>query len=444
MEQGKKLCEKAFWLLLLASPLLDMINGIWTYLRCGGDGGMLSSLDIKDIPGMSPSFLLRVAFLLVMAVYVLLCRNWRAVGMFAAIGVTWCGTVAYEHFRGAEFSLRADVQYIVRFCYCLLVLVVYFTMLKGGDGPACKRRVDQVLCLSLLVLGLGVLIPYILGMGFFTYADPLGYRGSRGFFYAGNDITAVMMLLLPVVLAGWMGREKGAADRAGWLQAVSAGLGFVALLIIGTKTAFLAAGVTLAVLAGYSLLRGLRARSWTAGLRLLTVLAIVLAVLCLMMLICETSPITTIWKSLSATSRYIEIADTETVIFSGRTSYLDQALAQFRQALPVSALVGIGRGSQGHIIEMDPVEVLVYYGLLGALTMLWLYVLQGVRVIIDLFRAFRLEALACAVSLGLCASYCVLAGHVLFSVTAGFYFAFMLAYARAFCSKDGRDKTTLL
>ena len=56
-----------------------------------------------------------------------------------------------------------------------------------------------------------------------------------------------------------------------------------------------------------------------------------------------------------------------TVIFSGRTSYLDQALAQFRQALPVSALVGIGRGSQGHIIEMDPVEVLVYYGLLGAL-----------------------------------------------------------------------------
>ena len=93
---------------------------------------------------------------------------------------------------------------------------------------------------------------------------------------------------------------------------------------------------------------------------------------------------------------------------------------------------------------MDPVEVLVYYGLLGALTMLWLYVLQGVRVILDLFRAFRLEALACAVSLGLCASYCVLAGHVLFSVTAGFYFAFMLAYARAFCSKDGRDKTTLL
>ena len=68
MEQGKKRCEKAFWLLLLASPLLDMINGIWTYLRCGGDGGMLSSLDIKDIPGMSPSFLLRVALAVSQAV----------------------------------------------------------------------------------------------------------------------------------------------------------------------------------------------------------------------------------------------------------------------------------------------------------------------------------------------------------------------------------------
>ena len=49
--------------------------------------------------------------------------------------------------------------------------------------------------------------------------------------------SSALFALSPVVLAGWMGREKGAAGRAGWLQAVSAGLGFVALLIIGATLA---------------------------------------------------------------------------------------------------------------------------------------------------------------------------------------------------------------
>ena len=264
MVQMKKYAEKAFWLLLLISPALDMINGIWTYLICGGDGGMLSSLDIKNIPGMSPSFLIRIGFLLIMVAYLFLQKKWKAIAMFVVIGLCWIGTVAGEFIRGVEFSLMADIQYITRFCYCLVVLIAYSTMMKQDQRKPEDLRnfVDKVLCGSLTVLGLGVLIPFILGIGFYTYADPLGYRGSRGFFYAGNDITAVMMLMLPVVLVGWM--EQKNVKKAGypWLQAVSAALGLMSMLIIGTKTSFLAAGVTLIAMGGYGVIVGLKKKDW--------------------------------------------------------------------------------------------------------------------------------------------------------------------------------------
>lgn len=445
MEQAKKAFEKLFWLLLLASPMLDFINGVWTYFRCGGDGGMLSSLDIKEIPGMSPSFLIRIAFLLMMTAYLFLNKKWKSVWMFVAIGGTWVLTVGYEFLRHAEFSFTADIQYIVRFCYCLLVMLAYAVMLKRDGRPQEKLSafIDKVLSASLLALGLGVLVPYVFGVGFFTYADPLGYRGSRGFFYAGNDITAVMMLMLPVVFAGWMSEKDVRKPAFSWLQAIASALGFLAMLIIGTKTSFLAAGVTVLTMLGYSLLRGFGKKEWQYLKRVLAVFVLVLLVLGLLILICENSPLETIWRSLTATSEYMEIKDTEEVVFSGRTSKLDLAVDDFKAALPLSALVGVGRGSQSRIIEMDLLEVALYYGILGCITMLWLYVVQGVKVIIDLFRNFSLKNLGCCVALGLCAGYLAMAGHTLFSVTAGFYFAFMIVYARLFCSKKGMETKIL-
>lgn len=435
MQQAKSICEKGFWLLLLFSPLLDLVNGILTYLSAGGTGGMLSSLDIPNASGVSFSFVIRMVFLLLMVVYLFLRRSWKGIAVFCAIGITWLLTILYEQARGISYSLSADIQYIVRFCYCLLSLVIYFLVFRQTqDRTALRNRVDQVLCLSTLILGLGVLVPYVLGMGFYTYADPLGYRGSRGFFYAGNDITVVMMLLLPIVLAGWM-EQKNLRSLFAWGQAVGAALCFVSMLLIGTKAAFLAVAVTAAVMPVYGILFGIIRKKWTPLLRCLTVFLLIVLLMALLTLICETGPLDTIHTSISATGDYTDIAGPETVIFSGRTATVRSAWADFKAALPLSALVGIGRGSQSKLMEMDLFEVFFYYGILGTLSMLWLYVSQGIRIVIDLFRKFSLRALSCCVALALCVGFLAMAGHTLFSVTAGFYFAFMIVYARMFCAE---------
>ncbi len=445
MEKAKKTFEKLFWLLLLASPALDLINGIWTYMLCGGDGGMLSSLDIKDMPTLSPSFVIRMAMLVLMVAYIFLQKQWKAVLLFVGIGCTWLLTLGGEVLRGVDFSLMADIQYITRFCYCLVVLIAYSVMLKrdGRSQDKLRGEIDKVLSLSLLVLGLGVLLPYMLGMGFFTYADPMGYRGSRGFFYAGNDITAVMMLMMPVVLVGWL--EQKDAGKAGWpwAQALGAAMGLLSMLIIGTKTSFLALAVTVLAMSGFGLYNGCKQKDWQVLKRMSVVLLLVLALLLLLMVVCEDSPLDTIWKSLTVTAQVAEEKDMETALLSGRTNIMETVMQEFKAGLPVTAIVGIGRGSQEKLIEMDLLEVFFYYGVLGVCSMLWLYLLQGIKAIIDLFRCFTLRNLAVCVALGLCVGYLFLAGHTLFSVTAGFYFAFMIVYARLFCSKDGLDTDIL-
>ena len=168
-----------------------------------------------------------------------------------------------------------------------------------------------------------------------------------------------------------------------------------------------------------------------------------MTLLLVLMAVCEDSPLETIWKSLTVTQQIAEKEDLETAVLSGRTTTLDKVITQFREGMPLTALVGVGRGSQQKVIEMDLLEVVFYYGLLGAAAMLWLYLLQGVRMVIDLFRAFSLRSLAVCVALGLCVGYLTLAGHTLFSVTAGFYFAFMIVYARLFCSRDGLETRIL-
>ena len=99
-------------------------------------------------------------------------------------------------------------------------------------------------------------------------------------------------------------------------------------------------------------------------------------------------------------------------------------------------IFGVGRGTQAAIIEMDLFEVVIYYGLFGAAAMLWLYIKLGLGFVVSFFKntvmlKCDLMPVACLVSLALCAGYLLIAGHILFSVTSGFYFSYMLIFGKA-------------
>lgn len=431
----KRLCGLCFWLMLLLSPFLDMVNGIFTYIQAGGTGvgDMLSTLDLTDEGGLSPSLIIRMVFLALMLAYLFVCRHKKAIIMFVCIGVAWVLTVGFEFVRGVEFSLFADISYIIRFCYCLMCLVVAERIIRDGQGKyVLRERVDKLLCVAALTGALGIMLPFMFEMGFYTYADPLGYRGSRGFYYAGNDITVVLMLILPMMLSSWM-EHKGKPRFWNYMQLICCAFSVVAMLVIGTKTSFLAVGVVGCVMLVYSLIQGFRHKNWRPLIRFLIAVAVTYIVYELF------SAGATVAHSIKTTKKYMDEKDPGQSLLSGRVTYLIMAWHDVQEALPFSALAGVGRGTQEHIIEMDIFEVVLYYGLLGTVSMLWLYIKQGIKVIKGLFECFSLRNLACCVALALCVGFLFLAGHVLFSVTAGFYFAFFIVYARMECSNEGLE-----
>lgn len=436
--------EKIFYYFLVLNPLLDIASGFQLYLMNGGAGGMLSSLDLVNQPAVSPSFGVRMVMLVCLALYVLMKRDWKTVALMASIGVVFAATVGYELLRGADFSLWQDILYIVRFCYNLLILIVYREVLLGLglDTEGLRRKMDAVVAWTLAVIFAAIVIPYLLGMGFYTYADPLGYRGCRGFFYSGNDVTATLMLMLPMAFDGLLRRRESFKTRSGFTLLLAPGFALLSMLIIGTKTAFLAAGVTVGALLVYCLIDWKRTANKDELTYFMTAILTTLIMFGMVTLLSGGQVIGAISESYSATDKQLEM-NGAAAILSGRTGKLVNAFREWKSLLPVSALFGIGRGSQEWVIEMDLCEVFLYYGLLGTVLMLWLYLKHGLLFLKDFFTRFSRTALCCALSLGLCVGYLASAGHTLFSVTSGFYFAFVLLYARVFCSERGLDTRIL-
>ena len=133
--------------------------------------------------------------------------------------------------------------------------------------------------------------------------------------------------------------------------------------------------------------------------------------------------------SMSATEEMLD-EDLARGLLSGRAVKLGEQFAQFRNGGALTWLFGLGRGSQQQVIEMDLFEVLFYYGIFGFAAMLWLYVRLAVDFLKGLFKSSDLRAVAVFFSIGMTVGYLIIAGHVLFSVTSGFYLAFAILYSR--------------
>lgn len=455
-----KALEKLFWLYLFINPVLDIINGyfISSSLKVG-------ILDVEYVStlGVTPSLVIRMLFLLVFILYIFLVRDTYSILTAIPIGLAWVLSIVSEYRWTGGINFFIDAQYMARFCYNVVLLMVYtrvFARRWGYDGKDLLSMLDNVITYTLILLSVSILIPAILRIGYNTYADRLGYRGNRGFFYAGNDVTAIIAVLLPLCIVRVLRGREDSARMSGKpvfpiVSALAAALATNAMLIIGSKTAFLAVAATYAAIILYVIVACICRKS-LAMLRDLLFILIIFAVIFIALNLASCLQIRkalkemgqdvgsfklrdifgysgtyqAIQESAEATMIIAENEGFENAMFNGRTDKLAAQLAQFKSGGILVWLFGMGRGSQEVIIEMDLFEVLFYYGFFGFAAMLWLYVKLAIDFFCGLFKKFSITAFASFIGLGLTVGYLVIAGHVLFSVTSGFYLSFALVYSR--------------
>ena len=435
--------EQVFWIFLFVNPFLDIFNGVYINVIMG-----VGVVDAKEIGtlGVTPSLLVRMGMLVVFALYLLLERDWKSALTLAPMGAAFVLSIASEYLACGHAGVFMDLQYSARFCYNVISCMVYCRVFSArwrawGRGELV-RRLDTVAAFTLLVLSLSILVTAVSGAGYSTYADRMGFRGSRGFFYSGNDIISVLTLLLPVVMVRFMAMDRKTLTMGGKLFfALAGGAGTNALVVLGTKTAFLAVGASYALLLCAALCGLLWRREGRTLRGFLALTAASAGIFALLMLLTRAALWDSIVTSASVTQKYAENEGLETALLSGRTEKLADYWQHYRAGGPLVWAFGFGRASMEKILEMDVFEVLFYYGAFGLVAMLWFYGKLAVEFISSLLRCrpFNLTGLVLLVTLLTGAGYLFLAGHVLFSVTSGFYFVFVIAYSRVWLAKGAED-----
>lgn len=416
-------------LFLFVNPFLDIIGGVYIKL----------AEDIAGLPSVTPSLVVRMLMLLLFAAYVVMRKNWKAVAVMVPIALAWLLSLAGEIMYYYSISLYTDMQYIVRFAFNIAVILVYAMVFKNSalNRKALFDYINKTFIFTSNILSLTIILSYIFDVGYSTYGDRFGYRGSRGFFYSGNDITAVLMLLLPMTFCIFFQLSKKSSLKKVIWNAAAPATTLVALLLIGTKTAFMAVGGSCVAMLGYAVFQLIREKKRGYIIRFAIVILAFAIIFGALMLV-SGSLVSDIRESLTHTGDVLSEGGVQAALLSGRQHKLQKAFSMLKRTTPYSVLFGVGRGTQPLVIEMDIFEVLIYYGIFGGIVMLWLYLKLGLGFLFKAFKRFDLTGLALLVSIGLCVGYLVMAGHVLFSVTSGFYFALMLVYAHLYYSSSPR------
>lgn len=443
-EKTKKL-EKFFWFYLILNPILDIVSGLYIQFITGGNIYNTST----NLP-VTPSLIIRMVVLLVMAAYIIMIKDKKAIIAGGVMCLAWALSMVSEYrvisqydylfFNTSTFFI--DVQYFAKFAYNIAVFFVYCSLLKRSNLSKEEKieKINKYIMLSLFLLTVVIVIPYIFGAGHYTYVDAYGYRGFRGFYYSGNDIIGALMILFPIGACYYLSMSQKIMDiKTHIFCCLTLSMTVLSMLMIGTKTSFIVIVITVASTGIYSVIRLVKKDKNT-------IVRFVSAILIFVILYALISGLATAIKgygmqeTLEVTVTGFETItteqSTEALLFSGRINKLLLALYYYRHGDLFTWLFGVGRGSQLETIEMDVFEVVLYYGVFGAIAMLWLYVKEGFTFVYRFVRRFNIIGFGAFLSLGMCVGYFIVAGHVLFTVTSGFYFTVILAYAKFITSRD--------
>lgn len=430
--------EKFFWIYLFVNPFLDILNGM--FLKIVKDIGVL---DVETASlSITPSLALRMIVLLFFVAYLLIQKDKKSIFTLIPIAIAWVLSVVSEYVLTNKVVVFTDLQYITRFCYNLIILFVYTRVLysRWRNHEQMMQELDKLISFTLIILSLSIILCVLTGTGYPTYADRKGYRGNRGFFYAGNDVTAILLLLTPISMAKFMSMQRNkASGKELLLYLLPAPLAANTLMIIGTKTAFLAIAACYLFLFLYALLTLILRKEKHLIIGYGIQLATFAGVFLVLNLFTKMGVYNGILESLGVNAELIVEEGVDAALTSGRTLKVQRHWKALQNGSILNWLFGMGRGSQQEIVEMDLHEVFFYYGIFGIMTMLWAYGKAGFQFITCFLKKIDVISFALFIALGLCIGYLVFAGHILFSVTSGLYFVFVILYSRAYFAKKPSD-----
>lgn len=172
-----KLFDRFIIFLVVLVLLADTLNGV--LIRLG-------------IPGIASTYKLLILFLMIFRIS--LSRNFYIIGILV-IGIFLSPNLIVSYLEGDLMSLYESGTVVFRF---MLIPVSYFFGLlffRANSRRVGDRFFMRFIYFSFLILSLNLLVG-LFGVGFSQYD---GDVGQVGFFYSGNEMSAVMIIVFCIV-----------------------------------------------------------------------------------------------------------------------------------------------------------------------------------------------------------------------------------------------------
>ena len=310
-------------------------------------------------------------------------------------------------------SLSVEVANLMQVFY-LGFLIMFFKSYKN-------EYLNTKLLVFIYYLYISLIIgPFILGFGYYAWEFYPEKSGYYGLFYGANEISAILVILFPIVLDYLLRCKKYI------ISGISIILSFICAYLVGTKTMLLGFIMTLLYLLIPFLYKYYKKFSWKYKMCFIGVVVLILILGCLIL------PHTPVYKNITLALDYFKIDSSNIfsyyginkMIFSGRLEFAVNIFNEVRWLGPLYYIFGIGKSILISLkgVEIDLFDILFTLGILGFIFYL-VFMYNSVKDT-KLGGVYRYTFI-----LGLLIS--LIAGHVLISTNVSIYLALLFYYNRS-------------
>ena len=314
------------YILLFIQPLLDILTSF--------------QLRFFNANIYSVSAIVRLVLLAIMFVYILTKKNKRDYIILGILSIY--SIVSFIHFRSIPLMMN-----VIKIIY-LPIAILFFI---NYEDKIDKKKIVLLYSIYLLL----VVVPTLFNVNFDVYNNMELKKASLGLFYGGNELSAVLLGLLPIILS--YSKELDIYKRV-----IVYVLTVTSFLLIGTKTLFIGGLLVLFIFFIYYLKnKKIKNKKYLIGGIIGTILLGIIVF-----------PYTPIYKNLLITLDFynihsikdVSVNTIDDVIYSKRLTYANNLLSDYNNHNIEDKLLGIGKIDIKDS-EIDVIDVLYIIGIVG-------------------------------------------------------------------------------
>ncbi|EOV9526429.1 O-antigen ligase family protein [Bacillus cytotoxicus] len=463
--------EQFLLFFIILQPVLDLLTSL-----------SIIVLKINTTFGVMARFLVMT----VCGIYILLQakekENRKFLIYLVVLGLVLCLGFINNKLNKNPIIMGEEVKFFAKALYVYIMLSSYILALKSLKKLTnIGEKVRNNIMYSTLIINIVMVVSIATSTDFGSYQWMK--VGSRGWFYAGNELGSILAIIFPIVVLYSVQKTKGITSILYWIPSL---LMIYSLIQVGTKVGMGSIGATLAAAIIILLLQVLfdRRNPNKKALLLNSIIAIVL-----LAGVIGTFKKTPLAQNMGIHNNYLaeqnaaqqqqkekEIKEKlkeqqrnkekgkeiekveeevkkelqkeqqkenqENLIFSGRQVYAERHQQFFKEAPMSQKLLGMGyagnfkyneqKQPDPKLIEMDFHDWFYDFGIIGFLLMMIPFIYYGFRILFRMMTRFKdivnIKYGMLATSLALALGIAYIAGHILTAPGVGIYFIVVLAY----------------